>query len=166
LYLLAPPLLLAISIPFAVLAVFTTIISVSALSIRVSLVYLELGIALVQAYLFSPTSQPKPFATGPPKPQPAAGSPLRARNNRSSTVNDGSAQDAWGTAPRPRFANKSASSVSLFGSGEDRWDYEGVGGWRVTNNEEEEALWAGMNSRLELPAVVPRNHRRSLTGGS
>jgi len=33
------------------------------------------------------------------------------------------------------------------------------------NSEEDEALWAKINSRLELPAEHGRRHRRSLTGG-
>lgn len=46
-----------------------------------------------------------------------------------------------------------------------------MGGWRVNDDDEEEDfLWTGMNSRLELPAEEKKGHRRhhqrSLTGGS
>lgn len=39
----------------------------------------------------------------------------------------------------------------------------------MSGDGEEEALWIGMNSRLELPTALPdkhRRHQRSLTGGS
>lgn len=46
-----------------------------------------------------------------------------------------------------------------------------MGGWRVNDDDEEEdVLWTGMNSRLELPAEEMKGHRRhhqrSFTGGS
>jgi hypothetical protein len=45
-------------------------------------------------------------------------------------------------------------------------DFEGVGGWRMSGDDDEEALWMGINSRLQLPAETPtRRHARSLTGG-
>lgn len=45
-------------------------------------------------------------------------------------------------------------------------DFEGVGGWRLDNrsDDDEDALWTNMNSRLELPADHIRRHHRSLTG--
>lgn len=67
----------------------------------------------------------------------------------------------------------SESYASLLGAGVQgpARDYEGIGGWRdEAVDPAEEALWIGMNSRLELPAVVPerarRHHRRSYTGQS
>ena len=47
-------------------------------------------------------------------------------------------------------------------------DYEGVGGWRPANpNDDLDDGWTSMNSRLELPAAPERKkrHRRSLTSG-
>ena len=43
-------------------------------------------------------------------------------------------------------------------------DFEGVGGWRIGDASDDEALWTNMNSRLELPAHHERRHQRSLTG--
>jgi hypothetical protein len=46
-------------------------------------------------------------------------------------------------------------------------DYEGVGGWRLDkSSDDDDALWTGINSRLELPADHTRRHYRSSTGGS
>ncbi len=46
-------------------------------------------------------------------------------------------------------------------------DFEGVGGWRLDkSSDDDDALWTGINSRLELPADHTRRHHRSLTGGS
>jgi hypothetical protein len=45
-------------------------------------------------------------------------------------------------------------------------DYEGVGGWRIDNPSDDDALWTKINSRLELPADHVRRHRRSHTSGS
>lgn len=45
-------------------------------------------------------------------------------------------------------------------------DFEGVGGWRIGDPSDDDALWTNINSRLELPAHHERRHKRSLTGGS
>jgi hypothetical protein len=43
-------------------------------------------------------------------------------------------------------------------------DFEGVGGWRTLGDDDEEALWMGMNSRLHLSAdITPRQHNRTGT---
>lgn len=76
---------------------------------------------------------------------------------------------------------KSGSFASLTGGGPNR-DFEGVGGWRDPGSGDDEAIWIGMNSRLELPAAGAgaaaggpasadgesrrRHHRRSRTLGS
>ncbi|KAF2472803.1 uncharacterized protein BDR25DRAFT_341634 [Lindgomyces ingoldianus] len=163
LYLLGPPLLLLVSIPLALLATVTTTIAISTLAVRVSIVYFELGVALFHSYLFPP-----PVKTVPKPPSPRRISPHRSRNRRSSVTSTTSSQDT--TVPQthgPRLHNKSGSFASLIGTSSPTRDFEGVGGWRVPGDDDEEALWMGMNSRLELPAVMPkRKHQRSLTGGS
>ena len=52
------PLLFVASLPLAILAAFTTSVAVSLLAIRVSVVYLELGVALVHASLFPEPAKP------------------------------------------------------------------------------------------------------------
>ncbi|KAF2713218.1 hypothetical protein K504DRAFT_461776 [Pleomassaria siparia CBS 279.74] len=164
LYLLGPPLLLLISIPLAVFASITTTIAVTALTIRVSIVYFELGIALAHSYLFPPPYRPAPKK----RPSNGRSSPNRTRNRRSSATSNSSHDTATPSSYQPRLQYKSGSFASLIGTSEITRDFEGVGGWRVPGDNDEEALWMGMNSRLELPAVVPkqRKHQRSLTGGS
>ncbi|KAF2279423.1 uncharacterized protein EI97DRAFT_481803 [Westerdykella ornata] len=157
-YLAGPPILLAVSIPMMIFAVITTTVAISALTLRVSIVYFELAVALIQAYLFPPL--PKPF---PEKTTKRHASPHRTRHRLGSLTSSTSSD----TPRPPPLHNKSASFVSLVGPGEVTRDYEGLGGWRMAGEKEDEALWAGMNSRLELPAMTPkRHHHRSLTAGS
>ena len=165
LYLLGPPLLLLVSIPLTLFAIVTTSIAISILAVRVSIVYFELGVALIHSYLFPPPQKPVP------KRPSRRTSPSRTRNRRvSSGASTASSQDTAVLLPNPtsRLHRKSGSFASLVGTSEITRDYEGVGGWRVSGNDDEEALWMGINSRLELPAALPKrkHHQRSLTGGS
>jgi len=85
-------------------------------------------------------------------------SPPRVRRGSSSS------QD---TVPAARLYHKSGSSASLVATSQmnSARDFEGVGGWRFYEGEEEEAIWMGMNKRLELPlAISPRRHQRRHTG--
>lgn len=167
LYLLGPPLLILISIPLAIFAAVTTSIAFSTLLLRVSIVYFELGVALLHSWLFldeSTTSITRPkYQPSPPSPNRT--SPSRHRHRRSSAASTTSSQETSFRKPPV----KSDSFASLLGTGAPNRDFEGVGGWRVFGDGDEEALWIGMNSRLELPAVAgdrQRRHRRSLTSGS
>ncbi|KAF2108777.1 hypothetical protein BDV96DRAFT_652392 [Lophiotrema nucula] len=161
LYLLGPPLLLLVSVPLAFFAVVTTTVAISTLAVRVSIVYFELAVALIHSYLFPP-----PQKAAPIRPSQRRTSPQRTRHRRSSVASTASSQDT-AVPQHSRLQHKSGSLASLLGSGELTRDFEGVGGWRMPGDEEEEALWMGMNSRLELPAALPkRKHQRSLTGGS
>ncbi|OCK82535.1 hypothetical protein K432DRAFT_219636 [Lepidopterella palustris CBS 459.81] len=167
LYLLGPPILVLVSIPLAIFAFFTTSIALSTLLIRVSIVYVELGIALIRSWLFVQDPNKTCSKSIAPSSSSRRTSPHR-RNRRSSGASTSSSQDLAISRKPP---TKSGSFASLIGSGGPNRDFEGVGGWRVPGEEEEEALWIGMNSRLELPAAVPthqhqRKHQRSLTGGS
>ncbi|KAF2649684.1 hypothetical protein K491DRAFT_707982 [Lophiostoma macrostomum CBS 122681] len=155
-YLLGPPLLLVVSIPLAIFATITTTIAITALTVRVSIVYFELGVALIHAYLLPPSQKPLPSRSSSKRT-----SPSRPRTRRSS-ISSATSLDV----PR-RLHQKSDSLVSLIGTSDVTRDFEGVGGWRVTGGDDEEALWMGINSRLELPTARPkRRHQRSLTGGS
>ncbi|ORX89561.1 hypothetical protein BCR34DRAFT_609224 [Clohesyomyces aquaticus] len=166
LYLLGPPLLLLAAVPLAVLAVLTTSIAVSTLAVRVSIVYFELGVALMHSYLFpAPSRTPATRPRNPPSPLRA--SPQRARRRGSIASTASSCDTAVPQAYPPRLHHKSNSLVSLIGTSEPTRDFEGVGGWRVSGGDDEEALWMGINSRLELPAMIQkRKHQRSLTAGS
>ncbi len=153
-YWLGPPLLLVVSLPLTFFAVATTTLAITLLTIRVSVVYFELGVALVHAYLFP--EPPKPLSN---QPSPAASSPLRICHRQGSS----SSQDT--PVPGARLYTKSDSSASLLGLTDMTRDFEGVGGWRFYEDKDEEALWLGMNKRLELGVSMPRRqHPRGLAG--
>jgi hypothetical protein len=161
LYLLVPPALILASIPLVFFAFLTSTIAFTTLLIRVSIVYFELTLALIRSALFTEPS--KPAKQSHTRHHVPSNTPRR----RGSVISNSSSQDF--AHPRKYGPIKSESFASLVGTGGPR-DYEGIGGWRDPGEDPaEEALWIGMNSRLELPAIAPtrqRNHQRSLTGGS
>ncbi|TKA69017.1 hypothetical protein B0A49_09963 [Cryomyces minteri] len=150
LHLLTTPFLLLFSLPLAAFAAFTTSLAFSTLLIRVSIVYVELGIALVQSAVQAPAT-----TKSPPPARPTA--PPRHKRRRSSNFSTASSQDPNATPAGRKPPTKSDSFASLLGAGGPTRDYEGVGGWRYTADGDEDALWMGMNSRLELPAA-PSNY--------
>ncbi len=168
--LLGPPILILISIPLAWFAAFTTFAAFATLLVRVSLVYIDLGLALVHSWLFvrKPRSRRSRAHPSPSSPVHTSPSRLRRRqSSRSSLTSNASSQDLTMTRKPPSRKESIASLVSTCGPNRD---YEGVGGWRLSGDGQEEALWIGMNSRLELPAAGGernrRHHNRSLTSGS
>lgn len=152
---ISAPALLLLSIPLATFAVVTTALAFWTLLFRVSIVYVELFLALLRAYITP--AQPSVIELPPL-------SPIKERAIHKRRANS-SASSLGGTETPKNPPTKSESFASLVGTGQNR-DFEGVGGWRVSGNEEEEALWMSMNSRLELPAAPARRHERSFTGGS
>jgi hypothetical protein len=166
-YAVAPFILLSISVPLAVFAVITTSIAISLLSFRALIVYFQLAMAIIGAWLSPPPSKQIARRRTPPTSLSTRQSPTRQRHRRSSTVSTASSLDASITAQRPRLSHKNNSLTALIGTSELTRDFEGVGGWRVPGDDDEEALWMGINSRLQLPAEIPtRRHKRSLTGGA
>lgn len=159
-YAVAPFVIVMVSVPLAIFAVVTTSIALSLLAFRGFIVYTQLAYALFTAWL-----SPTPAKPVPPRRQlapPERSSPPRSRNRRRSS--NGSSQESM--QPAPRLGARSGSLTALLGEGGPTRDYEGVGGWRDTGNDDEEALWMGINSRLQLPAEIPgRRHQRRHTGG-
>jgi hypothetical protein len=166
LYAFAPVVLLMISIPLAIFATVTTTIALSLLALRAFVVYVQLTVAILGAWLDPPPLK-SPYLRSPQPPSTyhaLSTSPENGRNNASSVHAHNLGVI---TAQASRTHTKSDSLSSLLGTSEFTKDFEGVGGWRDPGDAKEEALWMGMNSRLELPAdVSPRRHRRSLTGGA
>lgn len=162
LYAVAPFIIVMVSIPLAICVVVTTSVALSLLAFRGFVVYTQLGTALLGAWL-SPTPA-KPVAPQRQHPSPERSSPPRIRHRQSNSNGSGaSLQDT--TVDNSRLGQKSGSFTVLLGEGGPSRDYEGVGGWRDTGNEDEEALWMGINSRLQLPAATPgRRHQRRHTG--
>jgi hypothetical protein len=132
-------------------------------------VYCRLAIAIVGAWLSPSPSKPMPLRRSPLMPSSTRLSPTRQRPRRTSTASTASSQDAaLHSAHTSRLLkHKNNSLTALIGTSELTRDFEGVGGWRVPGDDDEEALWMGINSRLQLPAETPtRRHARSLTGGA
>ncbi|KAK4541790.1 hypothetical protein LTR36_007322 [Oleoguttula mirabilis] len=134
-------------------AVVTTSVAFWILLFRVGIVYAELFTALLHAYL-SPS--PGPTVTVSPRSPVSQRSPPSRRTSRSSSA---------GSDLMSGSKLKSQSSATLPISMPLR-DYEGVGGWRLQADDDEEALWMNINSRLELPAEQQQRYQRSLTSGS
>ena len=155
------PLVLFISVPFAAAAALTTSLAFGVLFVRLLIVYIDLGIALIRGAMSSKSNanSSAPVANSSLPARSPVYEQVRARRRRSLASS--------GTPPHRSYVPKTSSYASLVGPGRDR-DYEGVGGWRLSVDDEDEALWLNLNSRLELPAPSSpaRRHNRSLTGGS
>ncbi|KIW02732.1 uncharacterized protein PV09_06166 [Verruconis gallopava] len=169
-----PPILLLLSIPLALFAAFTTLAAFVTLAIRLGIVYVELGGALLRSYLFASTS--KVSSSKSPRLHLSESSSSLAHHRQRSRRNSIA---SFASVDQPNTArtlvsygvhHRNDSLASLLGAGAQgpARDFEGIGGWRDEDDDpEREALWIGMNKRLELPAAQPvRWHRRSGTGSS
>ncbi|KAF2136109.1 uncharacterized protein K452DRAFT_292691 [Aplosporella prunicola CBS 121167] len=166
LHLLAPPALIALSIPLVLLATLTTTLALLTLLVRVSLVYLELGLALIHSWLSKSATPTKTAAAA------------SARRGTGSSPQRHHRQHHQHHPPVKADSFVSLAHATSAAAARDR-DFEGLGGWRDTSlDSHDEASWVSMNARLELPiasglpttTVQPqpqsqrRHHRRSLTG--
>jgi hypothetical protein len=174
-----------LSIPLIFLALITTSVAVLTLTLRALSVYIDLGLALVGS-LFSAsrspatTSQPRalPQSKHSGAPSPTLTSYQRALRHRRTSSSSG--HSGGSQTPSPKRASSGIFGLGALGSTRD---FEGVGGWRFTtpaDEEHDEEMWMGLNSRLELPAAVPnggmvnngekgpkkKRHRRVLTEGN
>jgi hypothetical protein len=133
-------------------------------------VYIELALAVIPYYVLGLghrhslglRSSVKTLAMGQSR---TATSPSTSRRKRrsNSTSSNMSAKSTGSITPTP--LSDTAMGFSLAQSVGPTRDFEGVGGWRLDNcsDADDDALWTGMNSRLELPADHVRRHHRSLT---
>ncbi|KAL6708011.1 hypothetical protein ACN47E_003445 [Coniothyrium glycines] len=167
-YAIAPFALILLSIPLALFAIVTTTIGVTLLSSRALIVYFQLATALISEWIYpASTERTISLPQYPPRPSPVRTSPMRHHSRQISNGSNAS-QDTITTATRTSIlAGKSDSLTALVGMSDFTQDFEGVGGWRVTGDDEEEALWIGGTPRTQLPVEdTGRRHRRSLTGGA
>jgi hypothetical protein len=183
------PFLFVVTVPLALFAGLTTLLAFSVLIFRVAIVYLDIAISLVpqsitgiQPGRYRPRHRPLLLQNGQPpqlqaggggrffasrpsaafaSPQSPAPSPTsvgrrrRRRPSSASIVSNGTITPGAGAAADGSFG----FSLSL---GPER-DYEGVGGWRVGDDGDDE-VWTTINSRLELPDRH-HHHYRSASGG-
>ncbi|MCJ1408563.1 hypothetical protein MMC19_002638 [Ptychographa xylographoides] len=137
------PLILFVSIPVFLFAVFTSTITFWTLLIRVLIVYFELGVVVIHKHLSSPSI---------PKDEP----PLSRKKSNRSFVSRSSSGSITPRLPAP--------GTSIYPTTPLARDFEGVGGWRFPEPEEDDSdsLWTTMNSRLELPALSTSGGERKL----
>lgn len=158
------PFLFFFTLPIALFASITTFFAFSILFLRVLIVYIELAIAVIPYYVLGlghpPGLSRKALPSSTTSQRTASSPPARRRKRRNSSSSNLSVKSNGSITPTPLSENALSFSV-----GPTR-DYEGVGGWRLDNrsDDDEDALWTNMNSRLELPADHIRRHHRSLTG--
>ncbi|KAH3971734.1 hypothetical protein HBI80_093320 [Parastagonospora nodorum] len=166
-YAFAPLILLSISIPLAIFATITTTIAFFLLFCRVFVVYIELVVAIVGAWLSPepPKKLPLPVQHSPTASTPAPLAVTRHRQLYSSLGISIPSQNIVVPAVKPGRLDISNGMLQTTNTSDVPRDYEGVGGWRTPGNDDEEALWMGMNSRLQLPGESPaRRHHRSQSG--
>ncbi|POR34658.1 Uncharacterized protein TPAR_05146 [Tolypocladium paradoxum] len=177
-YTFVVPFLFAVTVPLAVFAGVTTTVAFSVLVFRVLVVYLDIALSLVPQYLASRKGRgrglsrsqrplhlrqrsPSPAGAGaddncPPTPtqhqqqlQPIYRGRRRRPSNATSVVSAGSTSDM---------------GLGLMPSVGPERDYEGVGGWR--SGEDDDESWTTINSRFEYPdRTYARGHHRTPSGG-
>ncbi|KAF7534359.1 hypothetical protein G7Z17_g13377 [Cylindrodendrum hubeiense] len=165
-YAFVVPFLFIVTIPLAIFAGITTTIAFSVLILRVLAVYLDVALSLIPHYL------------GGRKPRPYQPHPSRLETLNAATTNFSSSSNSTpsNTPLRRRRRRRSSSAISaasltpatsetalgLHPSIGPERDFEGVGGWRLGDDE----VWTTINSRLELPDKQHhgRNHYRPPSG--
>lgn len=166
-YALAPFVVVVVSIPLAIGAVITTSFAVTLLFCRAAVVYVQLTAALIKAWIDPSSSKLSIESVFPPlTPSPEGNSPNRPRRQYGDISSTSSQETIVPPVRASQSTNNSMSFKMSVATNEMARDFEGVGGWRTPGDDDEEALWMNMNSRLELPREAPRRHQRSLTGGS
>ncbi|CAM1511196.1 Fc.00g087090.m01.CDS01 [Cosmosporella sp. VM-42] len=146
------PFLFIVTVPLAIVAGITTTVAFSVLILRVLAVYLDVALSLLPGYLTVSKPQYLQYASrsGSTSSSPTL-APLRRRRRRRSS----SALSAGTLTP------VSDGALGIMPSIGPERDFEGVGGWRVGEDE----IWTTINSRLELPDKQHgRNHHRTPSG--
>ena len=161
LQLVGPLVLLWLSVPLASLAIVTTTLAFSTLFVRVSIVYFELGTALMSSWLFDKDSTTSRIRS---KACHISSNASTRYSNPKKRRRSSAPQNAPASLPPP---TKSQSFASLVGSSGPTRDFEGVGGWRLAADTQNEYSWTHHNSRLQLANIAGdkprRRHQRSLS---
>ncbi|KAG6019421.1 hypothetical protein E4U41_003260 [Claviceps citrina] len=171
------PFLFVVTVPLAVLAGITTTLAFSLLISRVIIVYLDVALSFIPQSLARFTSHRRHVRLQDGLPAPAASAHSTASSNGDSPRASPLHQQPHFQGRRRRRPSSIVSFLSSGGSttpvgdfglglvpsvGPER-DFEGIGGWRVGDDDE---LWTTINSRRELPdRGFVRHHYRSASGG-
>jgi hypothetical protein len=182
--------LLAISLPLALFALLTTALALLTLLARLTVVYLDLALALLTSWI--PPLLPLPTAARKRRSRASTGTSPRPALPPVFATAAAAAAGGGAATPSPRLSRRTsrsdshASVVLGLGAAPDR-DYEGVGGWRLVDDgpaggsagrggggdgdrgggDGDEATWVGWSSRPEPSASGGALGRpRSLTASS
>ncbi|ATY60985.1 hypothetical protein A9K55_005952 [Cordyceps militaris] len=159
LYALFAPVLFIVAVPMALFAGVTTTLAFSVLICRGLLVYLDLALTYVHRVLNGlqvPSRLHQAAASSdPPSPTPSY---LALRQHRRRRRHSSVSILSGGTATPVNDVG-----LGLTPSIGAERDYEGLGGWRVGDDD----IWTTINSRLELPdhRQHARHHHRSPSAG-
>ncbi|UKZ85423.1 uncharacterized protein TrAFT101_001286 [Trichoderma asperellum] len=179
LYACVVPFLLIATIPLAIFAGITTTFAFSILIFRVFVVYLDIALSLVSQSLAHLTESSGFITSNSSKNHarpPRASSSSSSINSRANSVSP-SASSTLLKRHRRRRPSTSVYSAGTTTPGSDiglglipsvgvERDFEGVGGWRLGDDDDDDAAWTTINSRSELhDRSHDRNHRRTLSGG-
>ncbi|PNP41730.1 hypothetical protein TGAMA5MH_06323 [Trichoderma gamsii] len=178
LYACVVPLLLITTIPLAIFAGITTTFAFSILIFRVFVVYLDIALSLVSQSLAHLAESSSGFITSSknshlrPLRTPSSSSSIGSRANSVSP----SASSTLLKRHRRRRPSSSVYSgtatpasdigLGLIPSVGAERDFEGVGGWRLGDDDDNDA-WTTINCRSELlhDRSHDRHHRRTASGG-
>ncbi|OAA68984.1 hypothetical protein ISF_03359 [Cordyceps fumosorosea ARSEF 2679] len=159
-YVLFVPVLFLVTVPMALFAGITTTLAFSLLICRGILVYLDLALSYLHRGLHGlqvPARLHRAAAARSDPPSPTS-SYLALRRRRHRRSSNASVLSVGGGSVTPVHDIGLGLTPSV---GPER-DYEGLGGWRVGDDD----IWTTINSRLELPdSRYPRHHHRSPSGG-
>ncbi|KAM0257536.1 hypothetical protein ACHAQJ_004350 [Trichoderma viride] len=178
LYACVVPFLLITTIPLAIFAGITTTFAFSMLIFRVFVVYLDIALSLVSQSLAHLTESSSGFLIGSSKTHnhlpSTSSSSIHSRANSVSPSASSSALLKRHRRRRPSSSVYSAGTATpasdiglgLIPSVGAERDFEGIGGWRLGDDADDDESWTTINSRSELPdRLHDRNHRRTLSGG-
>merc|ERR1711939_931706 len=149
------PFLFFFTIPFAILASFTTIFAFSILFFRVLIVYIELALAVIPYWILGQRTSYSPPSPQIPRTKSFSNSTNgRRRKRRGSTSSNLS---ATGSITPISGENGLGLSQSI---GPTR-DYEGVGGWRLDNPSDDDGLWTRINGSYSPEALMNTSRART-----
>ncbi|KAK3192482.1 hypothetical protein K4F52_001281 [Lecanicillium sp. MT-2017a] len=162
-YAFVVPFLFVVTVPLAVFAGITTTLAFSVLICRVIIVYLDIALSLINRSLIGlkvPTHLHHAAARAD-TPSPTHSTANLVYHPRRRRRRPSSASILSGGSITP-VNNGNDTGLGLIPSIGAERDFEGVGGWRVGDDD----IWTTINSRFELhDRQHARNHHRSPSGG-
>lgn len=164
-----PPLVFCLGIPLAAFACLTALFAFWVLMLRASIVYLEVGLSLLQTALQGPLDDTKSTTTvmmrmnshSDSAPALIPPQPVAENGSRRSLTSGFITPLPLRTTFSPSWSGPERTAQTVTSPVRD---FESVGGWRLANDADEEALWLSLNSRLELPAATMSGIARNRHG--